>query len=173
MSSPLPSLKVHCCLRKKKASKIVDAEILLKSYWITGKWKGERPGGEAQHRRYHGAKQNLPNLITGKQSWRSLHAAPHGAEPSGESCSQWGPGPMSPGFSLDLLIVLQRERGCRGLNENEREVGSSYHCTCPGFLGGAVMKNLPAKAGDAGDDPWVRKIPWRRKWQPTPVFLPK
>ena len=22
-------------------------------------------------------------------------------------------------------------------------------------------------------DPWVRKIPWRRKWQPTPVFLPK
>ena len=21
-------------------------------------------------------------------------------------------------------------------------------------------------------DPWVRKIPWRRKWQPTPIFLP-
>ena len=20
--------------------------------------------------------------------------------------------------------------------------------------------------------PWVEKIPWRRKWQPTPVFLP-
>ena len=20
-------------------------------------------------------------------------------------------------------------------------------------------------------NPWVRKIPWRRKWQPTPVFL--
>ena len=20
--------------------------------------------------------------------------------------------------------------------------------------------------------PWVRKIPWRRKWQPTPVFVP-
>ena len=20
-------------------------------------------------------------------------------------------------------------------------------------------------------DPWVRKIPWRRKWQPTPVFF--
>ena len=19
---------------------------------------------------------------------------------------------------------------------------------------------------------WVKKIPWRRKWQPTPVFLP-
>ena len=23
-----------------------------------------------------------------------------------------------------------------------------------------------------GLDAWVRKIPWRRKWQPTPVFLP-
>ena len=23
-----------------------------------------------------------------------------------------------------------------------------------------------------GFDPWVRKIPWRRNWQPTPVFLP-
>ena len=21
-------------------------------------------------------------------------------------------------------------------------------------------------------DPWVGKIPWRRKWQPIPVFLP-
>ena len=23
-----------------------------------------------------------------------------------------------------------------------------------------------------GLDPWVRKIPWNRKWQPTPVILP-
>ena len=40
--------------------------------------------------------------------------------------------------------------------------------------GGA--ENLPAKAGDArnaGSDPWVRQIPWRRKWQLTPVFLPR
>ena len=22
-------------------------------------------------------------------------------------------------------------------------------------------------------DPWIGKIPWRRKWQPTPVFLPE
>ena len=25
---------------------------------------------------------------------------------------------------------------------------------------------------ETGLDPWVGKIPWRRKWQPTPVFLP-
>ena len=23
-----------------------------------------------------------------------------------------------------------------------------------------------------GFNPWVRKIPWSRKWQPTPVFVP-
>ena len=22
-------------------------------------------------------------------------------------------------------------------------------------------------------DSWVGKIPWRRKWQPTPIFLPR
>ena len=27
-------------------------------------------------------------------------------------------------------------------------------------------------AGEHRFDPWVGKIPWRRKWQPTPVFLP-
>ena len=24
-----------------------------------------------------------------------------------------------------------------------------------------------------GVDPWVKKSPWRRKWQPSPVFLPE
>ena len=37
-----------------------------------------------------------------------------------------------------------------------------------------VVKNLSAHAGDMrfGCDPWVKKIPWSRKRQPTPVFLP-
>ena len=28
------------------------------------------------------------------------------------------------------------------------------------------------QCGRPGFDPWVWKIPWRRKWQPTPVLLP-
>ena len=28
-------------------------------------------------------------------------------------------------------------------------------------------------AGDLGFDPWVGKIPWRRKWQSTTVLLPE
>ena len=38
-----------------------------------------------------------------------------------------------------------------------------------------MIKNLSASAGDImrrGFNPWVRKIPWRRAWQCTPVFLP-
>ena len=44
-----------------------------------------------------------------------------------------------------------------------------------GFPGGSVVKNLPAiqeTCRRCGFHPWVRKIPWRRKWQSTPVFLP-
>ena len=28
------------------------------------------------------------------------------------------------------------------------------------------------QCGRPGFDPWIGKISWRRKWQPTPVFLP-
>ena len=36
-----------------------------------------------------------------------------------------------------------------------------------------MVKNPPANAGDIrhGFDPWVEKIPWRRAWPPTPIFL--
>ena len=32
-------------------------------------------------------------------------------------------------------------------------------------------KNLPA-CSSPGFCPWIGKIPWRREWLPTPVFLP-
>ena len=40
------------------------------------------------------------------------------------------------------------------------------------FPGGLVVKNLPANAEDLDLIVWVGKIPWRRKWQLSPVFLP-
>ena len=33
------------------------------------------------------------------------------------------------------------------------------------------VRHLPTMQ-ETGFNPWVRKISWRRKWQPTPVFLP-
>ena len=37
-----------------------------------------------------------------------------------------------------------------------------------------MVKNPPAVTGDTrcGFNPWVRKVAWRREWQPTPVLLP-
>ena len=49
-----------------------------------------------------------------------------------------------------------------------------YWCWSPSPMV-LVVKKLPVNAGDARDAdsiPWIRKIPWRRAWQPTPVFLP-
>ena len=34
-----------------------------------------------------------------------------------------------------------------------------------------MIKNLPAMQ-ETTFDPWVGKIPWRREWLPTRVFLP-
>ena len=43
-----------------------------------------------------------------------------------------------------------------------------------GFPDGAVVKESTCQCRRCrrrGFDSWVRKIPWRGKWQPTPVFL--
>ena len=39
----------------------------------------------------------------------------------------------------------------------------------PWWLSG---KEFTCQCRRLGFNPWVGKIPWRRKWQPTPVFLP-
>ena len=44
-----------------------------------------------------------------------------------------------------------------------------------GFPGGAVVKNLPANAGEArevGSIPGSGRFPLRKKWLPTLGFLP-
>ena len=41
-----------------------------------------------------------------------------------------------------------------------------------GFSGGSDGKESTCKPRRPGYNPWVRKNPWRRKRQLTPVFLP-
>ena len=54
------------------------------------------------------------------------------------------------------------------------------------FIVGSYIMHLAFPSGPSGKEPscqcrrhetwfdlWVRKIPWRRAWQPTPVFLPR
>jgi len=42
-----------------------------------------------------------------------------------------------------------------------------------GFSGGSVVENLPAmqETQETRVQSLGRRIPWRREWQPTPVFL--
>ena len=45
-----------------------------------------------------------------------------------------------------------------------------------GFPGGASGKEPVCQCRRCkrpGFDPWVGKDPWRRAWQPTPVFMPR
>ena len=41
------------------------------------------------------------------------------------------------------------------------------------FPGGSDGKASCLQCGRPGFNPWVWKISWRKKWQPTPVFLPE
>ena len=64
---------------------------------------------------------------------------------------------------IDLISILV-------LTELRSSEGSSWASQVA-----LVVKSLPANAGDVKRlrfDLWVGKIPWRRAWQPTPVFLP-
>ena len=52
-----------------------------------------------------------------------------------------------------------------------------FICMCyMSFPGGASGKESVCQCRRyrrRGFDPWVRRIPWRRAWQPIPVFLPR
>ena len=54
---------------------------------------------------------------------------------------------------LDSLLPMSSSKLCKWL------VGEESTCQCRRYK-------------RHGFDPWVGKIPWSRKWQPTPVFLP-
>ena len=44
-----------------------------------------------------------------------------------------------------------------------------FHCGLPCWLS---LKESASQCRRHGFDPWVEKIPWTRKWQPTPGFVP-
>ena len=50
--------------------------------------------------------------------------------------------------------------------------GRGERCLKPGGASGKEPTCQCRRHKRHGFDPWVGKIPWRRAWQPTPVFLP-
>ena len=51
-------------------------------------------------------------------------------------------------------------------------LGLLFFSSNTSFPGGSDEKSICLQCGRPRFDPWVRKIAWSRKWQPTPVFLP-
>ena len=71
--------------------------------------------------------------------------------------------------SWDNTIIISG----RGRSPNVSNC-SGIDITCGGFSDGASGKEPDwqcRRYKRSGFDPWVRKIPWRKAWQPTPVFL--
>ena len=79
-------------------------------------------------------------------------------------------------FTFSTIIIITRSPKDGHLpyflKINYTEENCAYNRTSQVAL---VVKNPPANAGntrDAGLIPGLGKIPWRRTWQPTPVFFP-
>ena len=76
--------------------------------------------------------------------------------------------------SLDDMSFSPRPKGGR-----TRKLCTSFIHSSPdvriyikiGFPGGSDSKESACNAGDPSDS-WVRKVPWRRDWLPSPVFSP-
>ena len=77
-------------------------------------------------------------------------------------------------YSQMQMAYFQREGGKEG--REGREGKSREDLTQRlGFPGGTSGKESTCprrRCKRCGLDPWDGKIPWRREWQPSPVFLP-
>ena len=72
----------------------------------------------------------------------------------------------------DLIEVNPPTNG-RWSNPHSRDTCHSLiACRDRGFPGGASGKEPACQCKRGTFDPWVGKIPWRRAWKSTPVFLP-
>ena len=68
------------------------------------------------------------------------------------------------------FVLLSHWRWFLKAQESERKTPGPPHILgLPRWLRGKESTCRRPKSHQL--DPWVRKIPWRRKWQPIPVFL--
>ena len=85
---------------------------------------------------------------------------------------QWGVG-LSPSFYFKFEGTETR---CQSIQLATGRIASNYVIVSDnspwGFPAGASGKEPTDQCRTRkrrGFDPWIRKVPWRRAWQPTPV----
>ena len=83
------------------------------------------------------------------------------------------PSPSSPPPSPSA--VYQPSMGSGSTAATQQGWSSGVNCDRPskavGFPPWLSGKESTCQCRRRGFDPWVGKMPWRRKWRPTPVFL--
>ena len=91
------------------------------------------------------------------------------------------PGPQADFYYASPLVRNQQRRSMdrkKGPLYMCKVTTKSYACALkaskipPGFPWWLRGYSVCLECRKPGFDPWVGKIPWRRKWQPTPVLLP-
>ena len=73
-----------------------------------------------------------------------------------------------------MSAMLRKSLGIKR-NRRSRATFEGIYTVAGGFSGGASGKESCCqrrRRRRCKFDPWVEKIPWRRKWQSAPVFLP-
>ena len=73
------------------------------------------------------------------------------------------------GMEIKYSMVRKEESKDKVLNNKKpsrvrRKIASHYGLA-------QMVKNLPAMQ-ETRFNPWIRKIPWRSEWLPTPILLP-
>ena len=73
---------------------------------------------------------------------------------------------------VDCHSLLQWTILCQTLTSRDMPGEISIISDMQGLPWWLRWQRICMQSGRPGFSPWVGKIPWRRTWQPTPVFLP-
>ena len=140
-------------------------------------------------RQEHWSGLPFPSPVHENEKWKWSHSfvsdsvRPHGLQPT-RLLRPWDFPGKSTGVGCHCLLrarswgTFKNNVGFgSGIQLNYRgQVGPFKACSFSmGFPGGTGSKEPTCQCRRhkrCGFDPWVEKIPWRGKWQPTPVFLP-
>ena len=75
-------------------------------------------------------------------------------------------------YAAAVVQVFEKLRWNVNINECKYKHKNTYIRGFPGGASGKEPASQCKRHKRRGFDPWVGKIPRRRAWQPTPVFLP-
>ena len=105
--------------------------------------------------------------------WRPRPSCPEGRDPKG-TVAAWGQPyeGKTPNTRWILSVSVFSQEGSR-IGRRWRMKEDNVGAGIPRWLRGKESACQYRSLRRHGFDPWVGKIPWGRKWQPTPGFLPR